>query len=205
VNHSDIKFFNAASTDSFGNQPDTRLSEKSLHRPVSPYGIAKSATFWATKNYREAFGVRAANGILTNHESPLRDASFFSQRAITGLKKVSQGLQKTVALGNLNTGRDWLWAGEVAEAIHHIGSATKRDDYVVGSGITSTLRAFVATACEMLGLNIDEVVEYDQSLARPLDIETVMLDPTKTLSSLGWAYTLNLEEIVDRLLAGSLD
>ena len=205
TNHSDIKFFNAASTDCFGNQADTSLMEQSQQRPVSPYGIAKSAAFWAAKNYREAFGVQAASGILTNHESPLRDPGFFSRRVITGLRKVSQGLQRTITLGNLNGGRDWLWAGDAVEAIHLIGSATIRDDYLVGSGRTSTLRNFVATACDALGLDIDEVVEYDAGLARPLDVESVALDPTKISSALGWKATLDFEQIIDRLLGENLD
>jgi len=205
ANHSDIKFFNAASTDCFGNQANTTLREESQHRPVSPYGIAKSAAFWAAKSYREAFGVQAASGILTNHESPLRDPGFFSRRVITGLRKVSQGLQRTITLGNLNGGRDWVWAGDAVKAIHLIGSATTRDDYLVGSGRTATLRAFVVTACDVLGLDMDEVVEYDEGLARPLDVETVALDPTKISSALGWKATLDFEQIIDRLLGENLD
>lgn len=193
-------FFNACSTDCFGEQPTELLTEDSAMRPVSPYGIAKAATFHLTRTYREGFGLRASSGILTNHDSPLRGEGFVTQKVINTLRDIAQGNGSTLTLGNTAVRRDWVWAEEVAAAVHLIGSAQQPDDYVVASGDTHSLNDFVAIACSVLGLDMEAVVETNASLHRPLDISSVRLTPAKIRETLGWFATKNLEEIIAALI-----
>ena len=194
-------FVNAASTDCFGNHGSSLLDEQSPMRPVSPYGIAKTATYLTTQNYREAFGVHSRNAILTNHESPLRGPDFVTQKIISGLRAISEGRQSTLALGNTAIARDWLWADDVARALHAIGSGQKSSDYVVASGTTSTLDAFTAIACEQFGLEPAEVITHEPGLNRPLEIQSVRLNPAKVQQEHGWKPTVSFQEIVERLIS----
>jgi GDPmannose 4,6-dehydratase len=198
---SSAHFFNAASTDCFGNQPGVVLDETSALQPLSPYAVAKSAAFWMVKNYRESFGVRASNGILTNHESPLRGPDFVTQKIITGLLDIVAGKRKTLSLGSTAISRDWLWAGDVAAATSAIAGASHAGDYIVASGKSSTLDEFVKTACDKLKLNPEEVITHDESLFRPSDIESISLNPTKAAQELGWNARYDLDSIVGALLA----
>ena len=198
---SSAHFFNAASTDCFGNQPDVLLDETSPLQPLSPYAVAKSAAFWTVKNYRESFGVKASNGILTNHESPLRGPDFVTQKIVTGLLGVAAGKAKTVSLGSTAISRDWLWAGDVAEAVAAITSAPQPGDYIVASGKSSTLDEFVMTACDKLNLNPEKVITHDESLFRPSDIQSISLNPAKAAQQLGWSARYDLDSTVAALLA----
>jgi len=198
---SSAHFFNAASTDCFGNQEGVVLDENSALQPLSPYAVAKSATFWTVKNYRDSFGVKASNGILTNHESPLRGPDFVTQKIITGLLDIAEGKKRTLSLGSTSIARDWLWAGDVANAVSAITSASQPGDYVVASGHSSTLREFVSLACDKLELNLEEVTAQDQSLFRPADIESILLNPQRAEKELGWKAHYDLDSIVDALLS----
>ena len=198
---SSAHFFNAASTDCFGNQPGVLLDETSPLQPLSPYAVAKSAAFWMVKNYRESFGVKASNGILTNHESPLRGPDFVTQKIITGLLGIAAGRGKTLSLGSTAISRDWLWAGDVAEAVAAITSAPQPGDYIVASGKSSTLDEFVTTACDKLSLNPEKVITHDDSLFRPSDIESISLNPAKAAQQLDWSARYDLDSIVAALLA----
>lgn len=197
-------FFNAASTDCFGNQPGVTLSETSAMRPLSPYAVAKSAAFWTVKNYRDSFGLIASNGILTNHESPLRGPEFVTQKIITGLIDISVGKRQKLPLGSTSIARDWLWAGDVATAISAIGSADKPGDYVVASGKSFTLHEFLSIACDKLGLILEDVISEDATLFRPSDIETISLNPAKAREELGWQAQYDLDSIVEALLSGDV-
>jgi GDPmannose 4,6-dehydratase len=196
-------FFNATSTDCFGNNPDQPLDESSAMRPVSPYGVAKAATFSLTKNYRETFGLRASNGILTNHESPLREPHFVTQKIVSTLKKIHAGEEKVLRLGKTAIRRDWLWAGEVADAISLIGASAEADDYLVASGANRSLDEFVELACVALGLDKAATVVSDTSLHRPMDIASLSFNPTKIRQSLGWSAQMGLEDIVSNLVSGN--
>lgn len=198
-------FFNAASTDCFGNQSTTTLDEESPMYPVSPYAVAKAATFQMTKNYREAFGLNASNGILTNHDSPLRDGHFVTQKIVSTLKKIASGAEGKLELGNTAIRRDWLWAGDVAEAIHKIASAGKGDDYIVASGTSRSLDEFVALVCASLGLDISSTVTTDEALLRPLDIASLSFNPEKIKARLGWSPRLTLEDIVHNLVSENVN
>ena len=198
--NSSAHFINAASTDCFGNQPNVILDEESAMNPLSPYAVAKTAAFWTVRNYRESFQVRASNGILTNHESPLRGTEFVTKKIITGLMEILAGKEHTLRLGNTSITRDWIWAGDAAEALSAIGKAENPSDYVVGSGKSSTLYEFVALACNLLGLNAESLITHDYSLFRPSDIETIFLNPGKAKIELGWVAQHSLTSIVEQLI-----
>lgn len=153
------------------------------------------------KNFRKSFGVTASNGILTNHESPLRGPDFVTHKIITGLLAIASGKRKTLSLGSTAISRDWLWASDVAEAVAAITSAPQPGDYIVASGKSSTLDEFVTTACVKLELNPKEVTAHDESLFRPSDIESISLNPAKPTQQLGWSTRYDLDSIVAALLA----
>jgi GDPmannose 4,6-dehydratase len=197
---SPTRFFNAASTDCFGNQPEIRLDETSAFQPLSPYAVAKSAAYWAVKNYRESFGVKCSNGILTNHESPLRGGDFVTQKIIRGLRDIQQNKVKTLPLGSTKISRDWLWAGDVAHALTLINQAPDPDDYVIASGKSSTLQDFIELACQKLDLNPGAVITEDKSLFRPSDIQTISLNPHKANTTMGWVAEYSLDDIVTALI-----
>jgi len=201
---SSAHFFNAASTDCFGNQPHVVLDEKSSLQPLSPYAVAKSAAFWTVRNYRESFGVKASNGILTNHESPLRGPDFVTQKIVKGLLEISSGRRKTLALGSTTISRDWLWAGDVALAISAIATAPQPGDYVVASGRSSTLQEFVNLACQKLGLNPADAITHHESLFRPSDIESILLNPGKMTRDLAWSARYGLETVIEALLSDDI-
>ena len=195
-------FFNAASTDCFGNQPGVRLNEDSALQPLSPYGVAKAAAFSTVRNYRTSFGVNASNGILTNHESPLRGAGFVTQKIINGLLDIRSGKANILSLGSTTISRDWLWAGDVARAITGIAEASEAGDYVIASGRSATLQEFVNLACDGLGLDPAEVISREESLVRPSEIQEISLNPERANRELGWKADYTLEDIVSALLHG---
>ncbi len=195
-------FFNATSTDCFGNQPDHTIDESTPMRPVSPYGVAKAATFSITRNYRDTFGLAASNGILTNHESPLRGPHFVTQKIVSTLKKIESGEETSLRLGNTAIERDWVWAGEVASAISLIGSGGQPGDYLVASGQTRSLDDFVTLACDALGIDRAATVTSDATLHRPMDIASLNLNPQRIKETFGWSAQMRLEEIVAHLIDG---
>lgn len=195
-------FFNATSTDCFGNQPDQRLDESTPMRPVSPYGVAKAATFSITRNYRDTFGLAASNGILTNHESPLRGPHFVTQKIVSTLKKIKAGEETSLHLGNTAIERDWVWAGEVATAIALIGSGDQPGDYLVASGQTRSLDDFVTLACDALGLDKANTVSSEAALHRPMDIASLRFSPQRLRETFGWSAHMSLENIVRNLITG---
>jgi len=197
-------FVNAASTDCFGDQSGTVLNETSRMQPISPYGISKTATFWATQNYRKAFDIRARNAILTNHESPLRGPAFVTQKIISGLRDITLGKKKSIALGNTTIGRDWLWADDVARALALIGSSPQSDDFVVASGTTSTLDEFTTLACTEFELDPKVVLTHDPAFTRPREIQSVDLDPSRIKNDLGWQPQVSFPELVSGLVRHEL-
>jgi GDPmannose 4,6-dehydratase len=201
---SSARFFNACSTDCFGNQPMRTLDEKSALQPVSPYAVAKTAAYWTVKNYREAFGMNASNGILTNHESPLRGPGFVTQKIRSGLIAIAEGRASKLALGSTSVSRDWLWAGDVAAAISSIGFAGQASDYLVASGRSATLQEFIDIACAALELSPADVISKEESLVRPTEIEAISLNPEKAKKELGWSPEYSFEDIVTALIRGDL-
>ncbi len=204
ISESPARFFNAASTDCFGDQSGTVLDENSPMKPISPYGVAKAASYWTTVNYRESFGIHASNGILTNHESPLRGKGFVTQKIISTLKKKKVNPKITLSLGDTSVRRDWLWAPEAAEAIHRITSHPTPGDFIVASGQSHSLHDFVEQVCIRLDIEPSDAYEVDEAFFRPDEIESVRLDPRLIHSERGWSAQATFTDLVDNLLSGSL-
>ena len=199
-----VRFYNAGSSEVFGNTT-APADESTPFNPRSPYGIAKVAAHHAVANYREAYGLFAATGILFNHESPLRPAHFVTQKIVSTAVRIANGSHERLALGNIDITRDWGWAPEYVEAMWRILQHGKPDDFVVATGQSHSLREFVDRTFAAVGLRADEHVDADPGLARPTDITTSAANPAKARAVLGWQATSDLDAIIYSLVAAARD
>lgn len=195
-----IKFYNAGSSECFGNTGETAADENTPFRPRSPYAVAKSTAFWEVANYREAYNIFACSGILFNHDSPLRPARFVTQKIVRAAAEIASGRSEKLYLGNISVQRDWGWAPEYIEAMHRILQAETADDYIIATGQTYSLEAFVAEAFNCVGLNWQDHVEVDQSLYRPTDIAIGRANPRKAETQLGWKAKYAMPDVVRMML-----
>jgi GDPmannose 4,6-dehydratase len=194
-----IKFYNAGSSECFGNTPDKASNEESPFRPNSPYAVAKASAYWLVHNYRQAYQLFACTGILFNHESPLRPERFVTQKIIGAAARISQGSNESLKLGNIAIERDWGWAPEYVEAMWLMLQATTPEDYVIATGKTYALESFIQKVFSYFALNWQDHVSCDSSLIRPSDIKTGKADPSKALQKLNWQARLSLDEIIARM------
>lgn len=197
----EARFYNAASSECFGNtSPERPADETTPFRPRSPYAVGKAASFWAVANYREAYGLFACSGLLFNHESPFRPTRYVTQKIVRGAMDVAAGRARTLELGSLALARDWGWAPEFADAMARIIEHGAPEDFVVATGETNTLEAFVAAtfACFKLDWR-DHVVRNDVFL-RPSDIAYSSGDPGKAERLLGWKATKKMRDVVELLV-----
>ena len=193
------KFYNAASSECFGNTDNLPADEQTPFKPRSPYAVAKAAAFWQVANYREAYQLFACSGILFNHESILRPTRFVTQKIITAVHQIQQGKQKNLYLGNLSIQRDWGWAPDFVEAMWLMLQQDSPDDFVIGTGKTHSLQYFVERAFECAQLNWKEHVIQDSNITRPTDLAISRCDPSKANKFLAWRAKIHIEEIVERL------
>jgi GDPmannose 4,6-dehydratase len=200
----EIKLYNAASSECFGDIKATRANEETPFRPRSPYAIAKSAAFWLISNYREAWGIYACNGILFNHESPLRGPRFVTQKVISGVAAILRGSKGKLKLGNIDISRDWGWAPEYVEAMWLIMQYSRAEDFVIATGETHSLRAFVECAFETAGLDWATFIDCDPSLLRPTDITMSYADPSKAARLLKWEAKSKMRDVVRFMLEAEL-
>ena len=200
----DTRFLNSASSDMFGNQPGTTLDESSPMRPVSPYGVAKLASYWTTIQYRDAFGLFASNAILSNHESPLRGSQFVTSKMVLQLKQVAEGQRTTLPFGNVSIRRDWLWAGDVARGIAEVLNHDKPDDFIIGSGESHSLLELIIAAGAALGVDAASVLTQNDDDLRPNEIESINLNPQKIFQETSWSPEVSFDELALRLIAGKL-
>jgi len=198
------RFFNAGSTECFGNSADAVITEESVMRPVSPYGVAKATSFWMTSNYRRSYDLFACTALLSNHESPLRAPRFVTTKIVEGIRAIKAGTQSHLRLGNTAIARDWGWAPDYAEAVHRMTTADTPADYVIATGHTHTLTDFIARLCEMAELDPATIVTIDPALFRPADLTTTSLSPAKIRRDLGWQATTEFPDIVRKLYAQEL-
>jgi GDPmannose 4,6-dehydratase len=199
-----VRVVNSGSTDSYGFRHGKRITEHFGFNPVSPYGFAKATTVEMLRFYRRELGIFASNGLLTNHESPLRGPNFLSARITSELKAIADGVRSKASFGNLAVIRDWLWAGDVARALIKIAEHREPGDYIVGSGNSVSARFLVETACTILGLETEAVVQEAETLFRPRDIPSVFLNSDKIYRKLGWEASVNPEELMRMILSGQL-
>jgi GDPmannose 4,6-dehydratase len=200
----EIKLYNAASSECFGDIKATRANEETPFRPRSPYAAAKSAAFWLISNYREAYGIFACNGILFNHESPLRGERFVTRKVISGVAAILKGSQEKLKLGNIDISRDWGWAPEYVEAMWRIMQHSGPEDFVIATGETHSLRAFVQCAFAAAELNWEDFVDCDASLLRPTDISMSYADPSKAARLLKWEAKIKMRDVVRLMLEAEL-
>ncbi len=195
-----IKFYNAGSSECFGDTRGEAANENTPFRPRSPYAVAKAAAFWQVANYREAYNLFACSGILFNHESPLRPERFVTQKIISTVCRIAAGSQEKLFLGNIDIQRDWGWAPEYVEAMYLMLQQDKPDDYVISTGISHKLEDFVISAFSEFNLDWQEYVVTDQSLLRPTDIALGKGNPTKAHQKLGWQAQYKMQDIVRMMI-----
>lgn len=194
-----VRFYNAGSSECFGNIGDAAANERTPFRPRSPYGIAKSSAFYLVNNYRESYGLFASSGILFNHESYLRPDRFVTQKIVRTAAKIAGGSGEKLRLGNIDIKRDWGWAPEYVEVMWRILQMQQPDDFVIATGRSESLASFVARAFDYFALDWREHVAFDSNLHRPLDIAVSRADPTKAREVLGWQARVSFEEVVERM------
>jgi GDPmannose 4,6-dehydratase len=189
------RYYQASSSEMFGSSPPPQ-SETTLFHPRSPYGCAKVFSYWATVNYREAYGMHASNGILFNHESPRRGENFVTQKIAKAAAMISRGQQEFLYLGNLEAKRDWGYAGDYVEAMYRMLQQPAPDDYVVATGEAYSVRWFLEEAFNYLNLDIEKHVRSDSTLFRPSEVEHLLGDPSKAKRQLGWEPKVGFSALV---------
>jgi GDPmannose 4,6-dehydratase len=190
------KFYQASSSEMFGQAREVPQRETTPFYPRSPYGIAKVYAYWSTVNYRESYGLFACNGILFNHESPRRGETFVTRKVTRGAARIKAGLQDKLYLGNLEAQRDWGYAKEYVEAMWLMLQQEQPDDYVVATGETHTVREFVDTAFSAVGLDWQDHVEIDPKYYRPAEVDLLIGDASKAERILGWRPATTFKDLV---------
>lgn len=190
------KFYQASSSEMFGKVIETPQSELTPFYPRSPYGAAKVYAYWATVNYREAYGMFAANGILFNHESPRRGETFVTRKITRAVARIKANLQDKLYLGNLDAKRDWGFAKEYVEAMWLMLQQDKPDDYVIATGETHSVSEFLAEAFSYADLDWRDYVEMDPKYLRPSEVELLVGDPSKARKELGWEPKVTFKDLV---------
>lgn len=184
------RFYQASSSELYGATPPPQ-SETTPFYPRSPYAAAKLYSYWITKNYREAYGMFAVNGILFNHESPRRGETFVTRKITRAVARIKAGVQKDLYLGNLDSVRDWGYAAEYVEGMWRMLQADTPDDYVLATGVGYTIRDFLETSFTHAGLNWQDYVKFDERYLRPTEVDALVGDPSKAKSELGWTPTVD--------------
>jgi len=215
------KFYQASTSELYGKVQEIPQSETTPFYPRSPYGAAKLYAYWVTVNYREAYGIFACNGILFNHESPMRGETFVTRKITMAVARIKNGLQERLYLGNLDAKRDWGFAGDYVEAMWLMLQQDVPDDFVIATGKTHSVREFVELAFGEVGIGIewrgegvDEVgvdavtgdarVKIDPRYYRPTEVELLLGDPRKAKEKLGWEAKVGLKGLVKMMVEGDL-
>ena len=195
-----IRFYNAASGECFGDSGDAPCDEDTPFRPRSPYAVAKAAAYWAVANYRDAYSLFACSGLLFNHESPLRHPRFVTQKIVHAVSRIAAGGKEKLALGDLSVSRDWGWAPEYVEAMWRMLQGGRPEDFVIATGASHTLEAFVAEAFAARGLDWRAWTVSDPALLRPSDIRKGWGNPARAKERLGWSAKHGMREVVRMML-----
>ena len=196
----DIRMYQASSSEMFGKVQETPQTETTPFYPRSPYGVAKVYGYWLTINYRESYDIFACNGILFNHESPLRGLEFVTRKITDGVARIKLGIQNELLLGNLDAKRDWGFAGDFVHAMWLMLQANKPDDYVIATGEQHSVRDFCKIAFGTVGLNPEDYVGIDPRFYRPAEVETLLGDPAKAKTKLGWEPQVTFEQLVTMMV-----
>jgi GDPmannose 4,6-dehydratase len=195
-----IKLYHASSSECFGDIGKIAAVEDTSFRPRSPYAVAKSSAHWLVANYREAYGLFASNGILFNHESPLRPSRFVTRKIISAACRIADGSKEVLELGRLDIARDWGWAPEYVEAMWMMLQHKKPDDFIVATGHVNTLEDFVQCAFNCLGLRWSDHVVSNCKFYRPTDLAWSQGDATKAREVLGWKASSMMQDVVSKMI-----
>ena len=198
------RFYQASTSEMFGNVQSPKQSESTPFYPRSPYGVAKLYGHWITVNYRESFGLHASSGILFNYESTLRGIEFVTRKITDAVARIKLGRQRTLKLGNMDARRDWGFAGDYVQAMWLMLQQPKPDDYVIATGNSTSVKEFCSVAFQIAGLESDAHVEIDKSLMRPAEVDMLLGDPTKARSLLGWEPSTPLRQTIEMMIDADL-
>ena len=198
-----MRYYQASSSEMFGAAPAPQ-SEATLFHPRSPYGVAKVFGHHITVNYRESYGMYACSGILFNHEGPRRGPEFVTRKISRAVARIKHGLQDALVLGNLESRRDWGYAGDYVKAMWLMLQQDRPEDYVIGTGETHSVGEFAERAFEHVGLDWREYVSTDRSLLRPAEVELLRADASKARAALGWTPTVTFEGLVRMMVDADL-
>jgi GDPmannose 4,6-dehydratase len=198
------RFYQASSSEMFGQVVETPQRESTPFYPRSPYGVAKVYGHWITVNYRESFGLYAVSGILFNHESPRRGLEFVTRKVTDAVARIKLGLAGEVRLGTLDARRDWGFAGDYVDAMWRMLQADEPADYVIGTGETWSVRQLCEEAFGYVGLDWQEFVRTDARFNRPAEVELLVADATKAREELGWTPTVRFRELVRMMVDADL-
>jgi GDPmannose 4,6-dehydratase len=200
----DVRMYQAGSSEMFGAASPPQ-NEKTEFYPRSPYAAAKVAAYWYCVNYREAYSLFIANGLLFNHESPLRGETFVTRKITRAVGKIKMGLQKKLYLGNLDARRDWGFAGDYVEAMWLMLQQNKADDYVVATGEAHSVKEFVEAAFGHAGLDWAKYVEIDSRYLRPTEVDFLLGDGSKAFNQLGWKPRVKFDELVRMMVDADME
>lgn len=196
-----IRIYNAGSSECFGDTGGVAATELTPFQPRSPYAVAKASAFWLVDNYREAYSLFVCTGILFNHESVLRPSRFVTQKIVSTVKRISEGVGEKLILGRLDISRDWGWAPEYVEAMWLMLQQDKAEDFVISTGECNSLETFVDTAFNELGLDWKNYVIQNEEFMRPTDIDISFGDPLKAKKILNWQAQYKMRDVVKMMLA----
>ncbi len=200
-----LRFYQASSSEVFGKVREVPQSERTPFYLRSPYGVAKVYGHWITVNYRESYGMYACSGILFNHGSPRRGLEFVERKVAHGAARIKLGLANELRLGNLDSRRDWGFAGDYVQAMWLMLQQEQPDDYVVGTGSTHSIRELCSVAFSYLGLNWEDYVVVDPALIRPAEVDLLIADPSKVREKLGWQPKVSFEELIHMIVDQDLE
>lgn len=200
-----IRFYQASTSEMYGKIQAALQEENTPFYPRSPYGVAKLFAHWATVNYRESYGMHASSGILFNHESPLRGIEFVTRKITDGVARIKLGKAHELRLGNLDSKRDWGFAGDYVEAMWLMLQQSKPDDYVIATGVTTSVRDFCAAAFAAAGLDWQKYVKVDERFMRPAEVDVLLGNPAKAKANLGWAPRTTLAELTQGMVKRDLE
>jgi len=202
-----IRFYQASSSEMFGKVRETPQNELTPFHPRSPYGVAKTFAHYTCVNYREAYGMHISSGILFNHEGEYRGHEFVTRKITSNIAKIKLGLQEKFSLGDLSPQRDWGYAGDYVEAMWLMTQQEHPDDFVIATGITHSVREFIEAAISSAKLpgEIEDYVEFDETMIRPSEVDLLIGNATKANKILNWTPKKNFEDLVEIMVANDLN
>lgn len=200
-----VRFYQASSSEMYGMVQQVPQTEETPFYPRSPYAVAKVFSYWQVKNYREAYGMHASNGILFNHESPRRGETFVTRKITRGIARILSGKDEKLYLGNLDAKRDWGFAKDYVEAMWLMLQQDTADDYVISTNTTWSVRDFLTRAFGLVGLNWEDYVEIDPRYYRPTEVDLLIGDYSKAKKKLGWEPKTDFDELVRLMVESDLE